>query len=78
MAITGGFGICFDVEKGFARNWVIGRDGIKRWADDGKPCAPEESALEVNAKHLHEKVNKLGQEKLLQVQPFLLNKQQQI
>ena len=36
MAITGGFGITVDLERGIARRWVLGRDGIKRWLDTGE------------------------------------------
>lgn len=35
MAITGGFGTTLDLESGTSRQWVIGRDGGKRWADTG-------------------------------------------
>lgn len=38
MAITGGFGMAMDLERGTARKWVIGRDGVKRWADTGDAC----------------------------------------
>lgn len=37
MGITGGFGMTIDLEHGTSRNWVIGRDGVKRWADSGLP-----------------------------------------
>lgn len=37
MSIAGGFGFMFDVERGISRWWVIGPDGIKRWADSGDP-----------------------------------------
>lgn len=40
MSITGGFGVTMDLERGTLRRWVLGRDGIKRWADDGKPVEP--------------------------------------
>jgi len=36
--ITGGFGVTMDLERGTMRNWVMGRDGVKRWADNGDPC----------------------------------------
>ena len=36
MGITGGFGITMDLERGTSRQWVIGRDGVKRWADNGE------------------------------------------
>jgi hypothetical protein len=39
MAITGGFGMTMDLERGTIRQWVIGRDGIRRWADSGEPVA---------------------------------------
>lgn len=35
--ITGGFGTTMDLERGTMRQWVIGRDGVKRWADSGEP-----------------------------------------
>lgn len=38
MAITGGFGMTMDLERGTMRKWVIGRDGVKRWADTGDAC----------------------------------------
>ena len=34
MAITGGFGMSFDLERGGMRQWFV-RDGVKRWADTG-------------------------------------------
>lgn len=37
MGITGGFGTMMDLERGTSRQWVVGRDGIKRWADNGEP-----------------------------------------
>lgn len=37
MAITGGFGMTMDLERGIMRKWVMGRDGVKRWADGGEP-----------------------------------------
>lgn len=37
MAITGGFGMTMDLERGTTRRWVMGRDGVKRWADTGEP-----------------------------------------
>lgn len=41
MAITGGFGMMVDLERGGAmRRWVMGRDGVKRWLDSGEPCEP--------------------------------------
>lgn len=40
MSITGGFGLTLDLARGTQRRWVMGRDGIKRWADDGKPVDP--------------------------------------
>lgn len=33
MGITGGFGMTMDLERGTTRQWVTGRDGVKRWAD---------------------------------------------
>lgn len=37
MGITGGFGTTMDFERGTLRQWVMGRDGVKRWADNGEP-----------------------------------------
>lgn len=37
MAITGGFGTTMDLERGTSRQWVMGRDGVKRWADTNEP-----------------------------------------
>lgn len=39
MGITGGFGTMIDLERGTSRQWVMGRDGVKRWADNDQPCA---------------------------------------
>ena len=49
MAITGGIGFTMDLERGTSRRWVIGRDGIKRWADDGTPT--DGSCKECGAKN---------------------------
>ena len=38
MGITGGFGMMIDLERGTSRQWVLGRDGEKRWADTGDAC----------------------------------------
>ena len=35
--ITGGFGMTMDLERGTVRQWAMGRDGVKRWADSGEP-----------------------------------------
>lgn len=40
MAITGGFGMTMDLESGVTRRWEMGRDGVKRWTDNGEPCEP--------------------------------------
>lgn len=32
-----GFGMTFDLERGSARQWYAGEDGIRRWADNDKP-----------------------------------------
>lgn len=37
MAITGGFGMMMDLQRGTVRRWVLGRDGVKRWADTLEP-----------------------------------------
>ena len=31
-------GTTMDLEHGATRQWVIGRDGVKRWADTGDAC----------------------------------------
>ena len=41
MAITGGFGTTLDIERGTSRKWVMGRDGVKRWADNAQPLTQE-------------------------------------
>lgn len=48
MAITGGFGMTLDLERGTRRQWVMGKDGVRRWADDGHEvractCHPDDS-----------------------------------
>lgn len=40
MAITGGFGTTMDLKRGTSRQWVMGRDGVKRWADTNEPVEP--------------------------------------
>ena len=42
MGITGGFGTTIDLGRGTSRQWVIGRDGVKRWADSGEPVEKDE------------------------------------
>ena len=41
MGITGGFGTTIDLKRGTSRQWVMGRDGVKRWADSGQPLTQE-------------------------------------
>lgn len=41
MGIKGGFGATLDFERGTSRQWVMGRDGVKRWADNGQPLTQE-------------------------------------
>lgn len=41
MGITGGFGTTLDLERGTSRKWVMGRDGVKRWEDNGQPLTQE-------------------------------------
>lgn len=45
VAITGGFGVMVDTQRGTTRSWYMNRDGVKRWADNDAPCdaLPEES-----------------------------------
>lgn len=45
MGITGGFGTTIDLERGTSRQWVIGRDGVKRWADSGEPVQKRATEL---------------------------------
>lgn len=40
MTITGGFGITLDIKRGTMRGWVMGADGVRRWADNDAPCEP--------------------------------------
>lgn len=42
MGITGGFGATLDLDRGTSRQWVMGRDGKKRWADNDALCNPHE------------------------------------
>jgi hypothetical protein len=37
MSITGGFGFTMDLERAAMRQWYMGRDGVKRWADTDTP-----------------------------------------
>ncbi len=37
MAITGGFGWEMDIHTGKNCGWFVGRDGVKRWSDNGQP-----------------------------------------
>lgn len=36
------FGTTFDLQRGTARRWYQGKDGIRRWADKHEPCLEEE------------------------------------
>ena len=49
-----GFGKRFDVETGSVRDWVVGDDGVKRWADNNEevtdlppPLDPPEGCMEI-------------------------------
>ncbi len=33
-----GFGFVFDIKTGSTRRWVVGIDGVKKWADTMQPC----------------------------------------
>lgn len=35
--ITCGFGMTTDLDRGTMRQWVMGHDGVKRWADTNDP-----------------------------------------
>lgn len=45
MGITGGFGTTIDLERGTSRKWVVGSDGVKRWADNGEPVRQQSATL---------------------------------
>lgn len=45
MGITGGFGTTMDLERGISRKWVMGRDGVKRWADNGEQVQQQSATL---------------------------------
>lgn len=45
--ITGGFGMTMDLERGTMRQWVMGRDGVKRWADTDEPIEQGENLPEL-------------------------------
>lgn len=46
--ITGGFGMTMDLERGTMRHWVMGGDGVKRWADNNEPVViPKEQGNSV-------------------------------
>lgn len=36
-----------DLERGTMRQWVIGRDGVKRWADTNEPVQSDEELLDL-------------------------------
>lgn len=44
--ITGGFGFTVDLGTGHMRRWVIGRDGVQRWADSGEPVKEQTEAAD--------------------------------
>jgi len=35
-----GFGMTMDLKTGRSRQWVVGPDGVKRWADNNAPYEP--------------------------------------
>ena len=39
--ITKGFGMAMDLRSGSMRNWFIGSDGVRRWADTQEPVDSE-------------------------------------
>lgn len=41
-----GFGTTFDLQRGTARRWHQGKDGIRRWADTHEPCQEAERESE--------------------------------
>ena len=38
MSTLRGFGFELDLVRGSMRQWVVGGDGVKRWADTGDAC----------------------------------------
>lgn len=50
--ITGGFGITIDLATGLSRRWVMGRDGVKRWADTSEPVDPISAAGQAEEHHV--------------------------
>lgn len=38
MAITGGFGVEFDIISGTKRQWYMGKDGVRRFVHNDTPC----------------------------------------
>lgn len=44
MPITGGFGTTYDTRTGASRAWYLGRDGVKRWADNHEPVERQQPA----------------------------------
>jgi hypothetical protein len=40
--ITTGFGVTLCTQTGLSRRWVMGRDGIKKWADNGQPVVKQQ------------------------------------
>jgi hypothetical protein len=37
MTTMQGFGFTYDLRSGVARQWYVGKDGVKRWGDNNKP-----------------------------------------
>lgn len=50
--ITGGFGTTIDLATGLSRRWVMGRDGVKRWADTGEPVNPASAPSQAEEHHV--------------------------
>lgn len=46
MADLRGFGVTFDLETGSVRQWYVGADGVKRWADNDAPVDAHEERRE--------------------------------
>lgn len=41
MSTLRGFGMTLDLTTGRMRQWYVGEDGVRRWADDDTPTTPE-------------------------------------
>jgi len=49
-----GFGMTLNIESGSTRHWVVGEDGLKRWADNGLVCGDDEAFANSLAERLYQ------------------------